>query len=80
MVKTKQTARKESGSTKKKAKFLPIKLTQRKDVPGSSSRTEDTEPRVETETSETGLGEVRPREVESAASTNPKPNNQIVLP
>ena len=85
MVRTKQTARTESGSTRGKPSFLH-KTDSKKDSPGSSSRTEDTEPRkdteprVDTETSETGPGEVEPREVESAASTNPKPSNQIVLP
>ena len=84
MVKTKQTARKESGSTKKRAKF-PAATPQSKDLPSSSSRTEDTEPRedtkprADTEGSETGLGEVEPREVKPAASTNQQPHTQIVL-
>ena len=41
---------------------------------------EDTEPRADTETSETGPREVEPREVEPAASTNQQPCTQIVLP
>ena len=44
-------------------------------MPGSSDRTEDTEPRADTEDSETG-----PREVKLAASTNQPPSTQIVLP
>ena len=75
MVRTKQMARKESSSAKKKAKF-PAATPQSEDLPSSSSRTEatepreDPEPRADTEGSETGPGEVEPREVEPATSTN----------
>ena len=40
----------------------------------------DTEPRADTEGSETGPWEVEPREVKPAASTNQQPSTQIVLP
>ena len=79
MVRTKQTARKQRGSTKKRAEF-PAAVSQSEDLPDSSSRTEDTEPRADTENSETESREVEPREVEPATSTNQQPSTQIVLP
>ena len=60
---------------------FPAAIPQSGDLPGSSSRTDDTEPREDTEPradaedSETGL-----REVEPAALTRQQPCTQIVLP
>ena len=60
---------------------FPARPSESEDLPGSSSRAEDadpredTEPRVETEVSETG-----PREVEPTARTSQQPCTQIVLP
>ena len=80
MAKTKQTARKQSGSGKQKAKF-PTKPSQSKDVPSDSSQSEDTEPREDTESrAETGDGETRPRETEPTASSSQQPDTLIVLP
>ena len=85
MVRTKQTARKQHDRGMQRAEF-PAAIPQSDDWPGSSNRTEDTEPREDTETradtegSETGPREVEPREVEPAASTNQQPSTQIVLP
>ena len=62
-----------------RAKF-PAVIPQSEDSPSSSSRTEDTEPRANTEGNETGPGEVEPRKVEPATSTNQQPSTQIVLP
>ena len=79
MVRTKQMARKQRGSAKKRAEF-PAAIPQSEDLLDSSSRPEDTEPRADTEDSETGPREVKPREVEPATSTNQQPYTQIVLP
>ena len=71
MVRTKQTARKQHGSAKKRAEF-PAAIPQSEDLPDSSSRTEDTEaredtePRADTEDSETETREVEPREVRTS--------------
>ena len=61
MVKTKQMARKESGSGSgmQRAEF-PAETPQSEDLPSSPSRIEDTEPRVDTEDSKTGPGEGEP--------------------
>ena len=76
MVKTKQTARKESGSGSgmQRAEF-PVETPQSEDLPSSPSRIEDTEPRADTEDSETGQGEVEP-----ATSTSQQQHTPIVLP
>ena len=80
MVRTKQMARKQYNTGIQRAEF-PAKPSKSEDLPGSSSRTEDTEPRegieprADTEVSETG-----PREVEPAAVTSQQPRTQIVLP
>ena len=85
MVRTKQTARKQYNTGMQRAEF-PAKPSESEDLPGGSSRTEDTEPRegieprADTEGSETGPREVEPREVEPATSTNQQPRTQIVLP
>ena len=54
---------------------FPAEIPQSEDLPSSTSRTEDTEPRADTEDSETG-----PREVEPAASTSQQRRTSIVLP
>ena len=74
MVKTKQMARKESGSGMQRAEF-PAEMPQSEDLPSSTSRAENTEPRADTEDSETGPGEVEP-----AASTSQQQRTSIVLP
>ena len=80
MVRTKQTARKQYNTGMQRAEF-PAKPFKSEDLPGSSSRAEDaepredTEPRLDTEVSETGLREVRP-----AALPGQQPRTQIVLP
>ena len=76
MVKTKQTARTESGSGSgmQRAEF-PTETPQSEDLPSSSSRIEDTEPQGNTEDSETGPGDVEP-----AASTSQQWHTPIVLP
>ena len=76
MVKTKQTARKESGSGSgmQRAEF-PAETSQSEDLPSSSSRTEDTEPWADTEDSKTGPGEVEP-----ATLTSQQQRTSIVLP
>ena len=74
MVRTKQMARKQRGRGMQRAEF-PAAIPQSGNLPGSSSRTEDTEPRADTEDSETG-----PREVKPAASTSQEQHAQIVLP
>ena len=76
MVKTKQTARKESGSGSgmQRAEF-PAETPQSEDLPSSPSRIEDTEPQGDTEDSETGPGEVEP-----AALTSQQQCTPIVLP
>ena len=80
MAKTKQTARKQSGSGMQKAKF-PAKPSQSKDVPSGSSQPEDTEPREDTESrAETEDSETRPRETEPTASTSQQQDTLIVLP
>ena len=85
MVRTKQTARKQYNTGMQRAEF-PAKPSKSEDLPGGSSRTEDIklregiEPRADTEGSETGSREVKPREVEPATSTNQQPRTQIVLP
>ena len=85
MVRTKQTARKQYNTGMQRAEF-PAKPSESEDLPGDSSRTEDTEPRegieprADTEGSETGSREVEPREVEPTTSTNQQPRTQIVLP
>ena len=73
-------ARKQNDTGMQRAEF-PARPSESEDLPGSSSRAEDadpredTEPRVETEVSETG-----PREVEPTARTSQQPCTQIVLP
>ena len=76
MVKTKQMARKESGSGSgmQRAEF-PAETPQSEDLPSSPSRIEDTEPRAGTENSETG-----PREGKPAALTSQQRRTLIVLP
>ena len=76
MVKTKQTARKESssGSGMQRAEF-PTETPQREDLPGSPSRMEVMEPQRDTEDSETWPGEGEP-----AASTSQQRRTPIVLP
>ena len=74
MVKTKQTARKESSSGMQRAKF-PAETSQSEDLPSSTSQTEDTEPRPDTEDSETGPGETEP-----ATSTSQQQRTLIALP
>ena len=74
MVKTKQMARKQSGSGMQKAKF-PAETSQSETLPSSTSQTEDTEPRPDTENSETGPGETEP-----AASTSQQWQTSIVRP
>ena len=59
---------------------FPAEPSQSEDSPGSSDQTEDAEPRADTESSETGLKEVEPREVEPATSPSQQPGTQIVLP
>ena len=69
-------ARKESGggSGMKRAKF-PAETPQSEDVPSSQGRMEVTDPKGETEDSETG-----PREGEPATSTSQQQRTPIVLP
>ena len=76
MVKTKQTARKESGSGSgmQRAEF-PAETSQGEDLPSSPSRMEVTEPQGNTED-----GETWPREGEPAASTSQQWHTLIVLP
>ena len=80
MVRTKQTERKQYDTGIQRAEF-PARPSESEDLPGSSNRAEDaepredTEPRVDTEVSETG-----PREVRSAAMPSQQPRTQIVLP
>ena len=74
MVKTKQMARKESGSGMQRAKF-PAETSQSEVLPSSTSTVEDTEPRADTEDSETGPGEIKP-----AALTSQQWHTSIVLP
>ena len=76
MVKTKQTARKESGSGSgmQRAKF-PAETPQSEDLPSSPSRIEVTEPQRDTEDNETWPGEGEP-----AASTSQQRRTSIVLP
>ena len=76
MVKTKRTARKESGSGSgmQRAKF-PAETPQSEDLPSSPSRIEDRKPRAGTEDSETGPGEGKP-----ATSTSQQRRTPIVLP
>ena len=69
MVRTKQTERKQHGTGMQRAEF-PAEPSQSEDSPGSSDQTEDTKPRVDTESSEVGLREVEPREVKPATSTS----------
>ena len=63
MVRTKQTARKQYDTGMQRAEF-PARPSESEDLPDSSSRAEDTEPRegieprADTEGSETGLREV----------------------
>ena len=57
-----------------RAKF-PAETSQSEDLPSSTSRTENTEPRADTEDSETGPGETEP-----AASTSQQQRTLIVLP
>ena len=54
---------------------FPAETSQSEDLPSSSSQTEDTEPRADTEDSETGPGEVEP-----AALTSQQWRTSIVLP
>ena len=78
MVRTKQTARKESGSGMQRAKFpaaTPQSETCLAAQVEQKTQPEDTEPRADTEDSETGL-----REVEPAALTSQQQRTQIVLP
>ena len=79
MVRTKQTERKQHGTGMQRAEF-PAEPSQSEDSPGSSDQAEDTEPRADTESSETGPKEVEPREVEPATSSSQQPGTQIVLP
>ena len=80
MVRTKQMARKQYNTGMQRAEF-PARPSESEDLPGSSNRAEDaepredTEPRVDTEVSETG-----PREVNPAALPSQQPRTQIVLP
>ena len=80
MVRTKQMPRKQYNTGMQRAEF-PAKPSESEDLPGDSSRTEDTEPmegiepRADMESSETGS-----REVEPTTSTNQQPHTQIVLP
>ena len=76
MVKTKQTARKDSssGSGMQRAEF-PAETPQNEDMPSSQGRMEVTDPQGDTEDSETG-----PREGEPAASTSQQQCTPIVLP
>ena len=70
MVRTKQMARKQRGRGIQRAEF-PTAIPQSGDLPGGSSRTEDTEPRENTEPrTDTEDSETGPREVEPAALTN----------
>ena len=79
MVRTKQTERKQHGTGMQRAEF-PAEPSQSEDLLGSSNQTKDTEPRADTESSETGPREVEPREVEPATSTSQQQCTQIVLP
>ena len=74
MVKTKQMARKQSGSGMQRAEF-PVETPRSEDLPSSTSTVENTEPRADTEDGETGPGEVKP-----ATSTNQQRCTSIVLP
>ena len=76
MVKTKQTARKESGSGSgmQRAEF-PAEIPQGEDLPSSPSRMEVMKPQRDTEDSETWPGEDEP-----AASTSQQRHTSIVLP
>ena len=76
MVKTKQTARKESGSGSgmQRAEF-PEETSQSEDLPSSPSRMRVTEPQGDTEDSKTWPGEG-----ELAASTSQQRHTSIVLP
>ena len=76
MVKTKQTARKESGSGSgmQRAEF-PAETPQSEDLPSSPNRMEVTEPQGDTEDGETWPGEGEP-----AASTSQQQRSPIVLP
>ena len=76
MVKTKQTARKESGSGSgmQRAEF-PAETLQSEDLPSSPSRMEVTEPQGNTEDGETWSGEGEP-----AVSTSQQQCTPIVLP
>ena len=75
MVKTKQTARKDSssGSGMQRAEF-PVETSRSEDLPSSPGRIEHTEPRADIEDSETG-----PREGEPATSTSQQQRTPIVL-
>ena len=76
MVKSKQTARKESGggSGMQRNEF-PAETPQSEDLPSSQGRMEVTDPQGDTEDSETGLGDVEP-----ATSTSQQQCTPIVLP
>ena len=76
MVKTKQTARKESGSGSGMQRVeFPVETLQSEDLPSSPSRMRVTEPQGDTEDSETWPGEGEP-----AAPTSQQWHTSIVLP
>ena len=80
MVRTKQTARKQYNTGMQRAEF-PAKPSKSEDLPGSSNRAEDAEPREDTEPrADTEVSETGPREVRPAALPGQQPRTQIVLP
>ena len=73
-------ARKQNNTGMQRAEF-PARPSESEDLPGSSSRAEDAEPREDTEPRrDTEVSETGPREVEPTARTSQQPHTQIVLP
>ena len=80
MVRTKQTERKQYDTKMQRAEF-PARPSESEDLPGSSGRVEDSEPREDTEPrADTEVNETGPREVEPAARPSQQLRTQIVLP
>ena len=80
MVRTKQMARKQYNTGMQRAEF-PARPSESEDLPGSSNRAEDAEPREDTEPrADTEVSETGPSEAGSAAMPSQQPRTQIVLP
>ena len=80
MVRTKQTERKQYDTEMQRAEF-PARPSESEDSPGSSGRAEDAEPREETEPrADTEVSETGPGEIEPAARPSQPLRTQIVLP